>query len=922
VAELPTGTVTFLFTDLVGSSRLWEEHPDAMQDALARHDEILRYAVEARAGRVVKSTGDGAHGVFVRAEDGVNAAVVAQVALAAEPWGVTGPLRVRMGLHTGSAELREGDYYGPALNRAARLMAAAHGGQVVVSQATADLVRDTPLEPANFVDLGEHRLRDLGRAEHVFQLIHPELSSEFPVLRTLDSMPGNLPVQLTEFVGRDAELPAVSKLLADARVVTLIGPGGVGKTRLALQSAADSIGHFPAGAWFVDLAPVDEPNLVAATVAGALQVPEPRQGSIEDALLTALRHQRLLIVLDNCEHLVDAAATFVDLVVHECVELTVLATSREAFGLVGEDTFSVKPLAVPPVDELADVASLRANDAVRLFVERATSARHGFEFTAENASAVGEVCRRLDGIPLAIELAAARVQSMSPSDILDRLNERFRLLSHGRRSGMARHQTLRAAVDWSYDILEPAEQLVFERCSVFAGGFTLDAAEAVVAGEGVDSLDVIELVSSLVAKSMVVADDIDGRVRYRILETLRDYGANRLAERGETESVRHRHALHYLAVAERAGPGIVGPDADAPLEEIAREYDNLRAALVCSEDKADQDTLARLACALAEYWHQRGLWRDGLTWTQAARTVDGSSTETPTRASLDASAGVMATMLCQWDEALEWLHASIELTGAEGKPPIPVAPATLALEALERNRPTDAVGYSEQALAAARRRNDPFWESWTLTSLSIIRALTNDEAHTSFAGRALDLARTQRNGFLLMHALMAVGISSFRTDPDTAIAAFDEAIPISSKYGHSGLVNQAYLFRGLAHQRLGHMHLAAEDLGAAVREAHISGNVYYVAIVLTTTAGMLSRHDGHQTAAVEMLAVADRLRAEAGLVGAPNDLAAQRSISDRLQRAIGPESFERAWTGGRETSLDEMVVIARAELSQLATSQS
>jgi hypothetical protein len=282
----------------------------------------------------------------------------------------------------------------------------------------------------------------------------------------------------------------------------------------------------------------------------------------------------------------------------------------------------------------------------------------------------------------------------------------------------------------------------------------------------------------------------------------------------------------------------------------------------------------------------------------------------------------MATMLCQWDEALEWLHASLERTRADGKPPIPVALGTLALEALERSHPTDAVDYSERALAAARQRNDSFWESWALTDLSIMNALTNDEADTSLASRALDLARARRNGFLLMHALIAVGIANFRTEPDTAIAAFDQAIPRSFRYGQSGLTNQAYLFRGLAHLRLGHMHLAAEDLGAALREAHVSGNVYYVAIVLTTAAGMLSRHDSQLDAAVQMLAVADRLRAEAGLVGAPHDLEAQRSISDRLKRAIGPESFEHAWTTGRQTSLDEIIIHTQAELSQLAISHS
>jgi predicted ATPase/class 3 adenylate cyclase len=918
VAELPSGTVTFLFTDLEGSTRLWEEHPDAMRAALARHDELLTEAVEGAGGRVVKSTGDGAHGVFVRAEDAVNAAITAQMVLAREAWGVTGPLRVRMGLHTGSAELREGDYYGPALNRAARLMAAAHGGQVVVSQASADLVRDAPLDPVGFLDLGEHRLRDLGRPEHVFQLTHPELRSEFPPLRTLDSMPGNLPVQLTEFVGRNDELRAVSKLLEDARVVTLIGPGGVGKTRLALQATAEEIARFRDGAWFVDLAPVDDPGLVAATVASALLVPEPRQGTVEDALLVALRHQRLLVVLDNCEHLVDAAAGFVDLLVHACGELTVLATSREALGLVGEDTFSVKPLAIPPVDAFGDVASLGANDAVRLFVERAASARDSFQLTVENAPAVGELCRRLDGIPLAIELAAARVQSMNPSDIVDRLNERFRLLAHGRRSGLARHQTLRGAVDWSYELLEPGEQLVFERCSAFAGGFTLEAAEAVVVGEGVERLDVVDLVSSLVAKSMVVADDVAGPARYRTLEMLRDYGASRLAERGETQSVLRRHALYYLAVAERAGPRLLGADSDASLAEINGEYDNLRGALIWSEDNPDGDSLTRVAFALAPYWYQKGLWREGLTWLRAALATTTDETASTIKARLSAFAGFMATEMGQWDEAHEWLDASIELTRQADEPPIPLVPATLALEALEQNRRDDAVGEAEQALAAARQRNDPFWESFALASLSLMTSLTTDEADTSLADQAVEIARAQRNRFLIGHTLISAGVGRVRTEPGVAVAVLDEGIAITYEDTRWSQLNQAHLFRGLAHLRLGHTQQAVDDLSTALRVSYFGGNVYYVAIALTTTAGILSRQSSQQTAAVRMLAVADRLRDEAGLVGAPRDVSAQRSISERLTHAIGPERYDQAWAAGRQTSLDEIVAVAQAELEQLA----
>jgi len=915
---MPTGTVTFLFTDIEGSTRLWEEHPAAMRAALATHDGILRSAVEDHGGQVVKTTGDGVHAAFAVAEDAVSAAVAAQGRLEEAVWGATGPLAVRMGLHTGAAEFRDGDYYGPALNRAARLMAAAHGGQVIVSQATADLMRDTSTE-AGLLDLGEHRLRDLGRAEHVFQVTGSKVDRDFPPLRSLDAVPGNLPVQLTEFVGRDAELRAVRKLVEEARLVTLTGPGGVGKTRLALQVAAESIGSFRDGVWFVDLAPVDDPILVSATVMAALQIPEPRQGIVEDALLAALRRQQVLIVLDNCEHLVDAAASFVELVAHECADVAILATSREAFGLIGEDTFPLKPLAVPPADELDDLASLRGNDAVRLFVERAGSARHGFELSTENAAAVGELCRRLDGIPLAIELAAARVQTMSPADILDRLTERFRLLAHGRRSGLARHQTLRGAIDWSYELLTPAEQLMFDRCSVFSGGFVLDAAEAVVVGDGVDRLDVVDLVSSLVAKSMIVVEDAGGQARYRMLETLRDYAADRLAERGGTKVIRNAHTHHYLRLAEELGPRLAGPDPDPPREQVDAEYGNLRAALAWSEDVRDADTLTRLVQALQIYWHQRGLSREALGWVQSTRALNGEDAPLTLVAWLDAERGYLSAQLCRWDEAREWLHASLGLTRAAGEPPIVNVAGALSLEALETNRPDDAIAYARQALAAARERNEPYWEGFAAADLSVIVSLTQPDGEPALADQAIEIAQAHRNGYEIGHALIAVGIAWYRTEPEAAVAALDQAVQTSSRSLLPGTLLQAQFFRGLAHLRLRNTEQAAADLSAAIGQAHVIGNDYYVAMILTAAAGLLSRDETQQETAVRILAAADRLRDEAGLTGAPRDLAMQQRIADGLRETQGSRSFQRAWTVGRQARLEDVIGLTRSALDHIAT---
>ena len=404
---MPSGTVTFLFTDLEGSTRLWEEFPEAMRGALARHDELLRGAVEAQGGMPVKTTGDGLHAVFDRVDTAVAAAVLAQGRLGDEPWPETGPLRVRMAVHAGVAERRGGDYYGPALNRAARLMGVAHGGQVVCSQAAAELVVDAQPAGVELVDLGEHRLRDLARVERVFQIWAPGLQREFPPLESIDEYPGNLPFQLTSFVGRDEELAAVAKLLDGSRLVTLVGPGGVGKTRLAVQTAGEIVSRYRDGAWFIDLAPINDENLVPKTVAAGLGLAEPQQGTVTDGLIRWLADRDALLILDNCEHLMDATTELVQDLVSRCRATTILVTSREALGLPGERIYPVRPLPVPPAGS-DDVLAAEESPAARLFADRAAAGRHGFSLRADNARAIAELCRRLDGIPLALELAAAR----------------------------------------------------------------------------------------------------------------------------------------------------------------------------------------------------------------------------------------------------------------------------------------------------------------------------------------------------------------------------------------------------------------------------------------------------------------------------------------------------------------------------------
>ena len=533
MSELPRGTVTFLFTDLEVSTRLWDQEHDQMREALARHDVILRERVAAHDGQVVKGRGDGVHAVFETAHDAIAAAVDAQRVLVAESWPVSEPLRVRMGLHTGVADVRDGDYFGSDVNHAARLMDLAHGGQVVCSQATADLARDALADGVVLVDLGEHRLRDLSRPERVLQVNAPRLQHDFARLRSLERLPGNLPLQVSSFVGRELEVARAVEALGEARVVTLTGVGGVGKTRLALQVAEEVLPDFPDGVWLCELAAVRDPELVVDAVAAVFRVTEHPGLSLVESLVVYLRDQQLLLVLDNCEHVLRAAARLVAAIEAQCARVRVLATSREGLNIAGEQLLVVPSLELP---DDTGVATAEECEAVRLFVERARAVKADFAIDGGNRADVVAICTRLDGVALAIELAAARIPAMNAAELARRLDRRFRLLSGGARVAIERHQTLRATIDWSYDLLSESEQRLLSRLAVFTGGCTLEAAEVVCAGDPIDADDVFESLARLVAHHLVVADDMKEETRYRLLDTIRQYGEERLVELEETDS--------------------------------------------------------------------------------------------------------------------------------------------------------------------------------------------------------------------------------------------------------------------------------------------------------------------------------------------------------------------------------------------------
>lgn len=617
MSQRPTGTITFLFSDIEGSSRKWEQQPEAMRVALATHDRLLREAFETQGGYVFKTVGDAFCVAFDTAQDAFTGALEAQRALHTRDWSGIGELRVRMALHTGAAEHRDGDYFGPSLNRVSRILSSAHGGQVLLSLPTEELVRDLLPTGVQLRHLGEHRLRDLARAEHLFQVVAPDIPSQFPALRSLESVPNNLPVQITSFVGREREMLEVKRLLGSTRLLTLTGMGGTGKTRLSLQVAADLFEQFPDGVWFVEFATLEDSALVVETVAGALDLRQEPGRPLASTLTSFLRSRRLLLILDNCEHVVVECARLAETLLRACPQVCILASSREPLGIAGETAWPLPPLSLP--DHWRELTAgpdaierLSQFEAVRLFVDRATMARPAFELTNDNVHTVAQICWRLDGIPLAIELAAARVRVLTVRQIVERVDDRFHLLTTGSRTAVPRQQTLRALIDWSYDLLSEPERQLLRRLSVFARGRTLEAIEAVCAGDGLEACDIIDLLSQLVDKSLVnVERTSEFGARYFMLESIWDYSEEKLVEAGEERTYRERHLDYFLHFAEEIAPKIRGAAQLEWLARIEQDDTNLRVAVETSEELAGQIPKGlRLLTAVQRFVEVRGLFKE------------------------------------------------------------------------------------------------------------------------------------------------------------------------------------------------------------------------------------------------------------------------------------------------------------------------
>jgi predicted ATPase/class 3 adenylate cyclase len=706
MAVLPTGTVTLLFTDMEGSTRLLERLGDRYVEVLAEHRRLLRAAFARFDGHEVGTEGDAFFVAFAKASQAVAAAVVGQQALAAHRWPDGMAVRVRMGIHTGEPLLVGQGYAGLDVHRAARICSAAHGGQVLLSGPTRELVGADLPSGVGLRNLGEHLLKDLVDPQRLFQLVIPGLPADFPVLRTVGPGVVNLPAQLTRFVGRQRELAEVRELLQrpPTRLLTLTGPGGTGKTRLAVHVAAQAQALFPDGVAFVPLAPVNEPGLVVPTIAQSLGVREAAGQSVLERMIEHLGDRRLLLVLDNFEQVLAAAPVVVESVA-ACPQLKVLVTSRARLHVSGEQVYPVLPLSLPDQDHrgLGDIGS---SEAVALFTERARASNPRFGLTDTNAPVVAEICRRLDGLPLAIELAAARSGMLPPRALLGRLERRLQLLRGGARDLPGRQQTLRATIDWSYDLLEADEQLLFARLAVFAGGCTLGAAEVVCNLEG--NLDVVTGLEGLVDKSLLQPrEGPDGDPRVGLLETVREYALERLAAWGEVDEAAGRHADYYLGLAERAEPELFGSQQGAWLERLEVDLDNVRAALTWSLTHHDLERAGRMAGALMAFWDSRGRRSEGLQWLDAA-LVHRDSLSQPTLAkALFAKASLLLEIGVDHRQAETLLTESRSLFQALGDTTWTVRTISmLGWAALRAGDVDRSVELREQALALARDEGD------------------------------------------------------------------------------------------------------------------------------------------------------------------------------------------------------------------------
>jgi predicted ATPase/class 3 adenylate cyclase len=873
MGELPTGTVTFLFTDIEGSTRLLQTLGEEWLAVLEDHHRLLRGAIREAAGIDLRTEGDSFFAVFGSAPSAITAAASAQRALAAEAWPSAVTIRVRMGIHTGEGTVGGDDYVGLDVHRAARIAAAGHGGQVLLSSATAELVRSGLPDGLGLLDLGQHRLKDLARPERILQLTIDGLPAEFPPIRSLET-PTNLPTQRTSFVGREREVAGVKELLRGPGLLTLTGPGGSGKTRLALQAARELLDDYPDGVFFVELAPITDPRLVPSTIADSVGARAEGARPVLDTLRDHVRDRELLLVVDNFEQVLEGASVVADLL-GASPHMRILVTSREPLHLIGEQELPVPPLDLPDSGQAAAPERLMEYEATALFVQRALAVDPGFNLTESNAQAVAEICLRLDGLPLAIELAASRVKLLSPEGILLRLERRLDLLTGGPIDLPSRQRTLREAIRWSHDLLDQGERALFRRLSVFAGGWTVEAAEAVGNQEAELGDDVFEVLGSLVDKSLITrTSTASGDVRFGMLETIREFGVEALEDSGEAEATRDLHASFFLSLAETAESHLRALQQKHWLDQLELDHDNLRAVLRRSIGAGDAETGLRVVAAVWRFWHIHGHLDEGRRWAEEVLALPASSGRTAERARGLTGLGGLA----YWQEDVpatrrayeEALAIALEIgdraAEAEGTYNLGYVPA------YEGDAAAAVVMFEEsramfEELGIHRGVADAQWVLGTMARLEGDLPRSRELAEES-----LRLHRQEGDRFGATDALRSLGRTALaQGDLTTAAARFLEAMDNDEDVGH----------------RTG------------------------MAIVLDNLAAIASA-EGRHLRALRLAGASEAIKEAAG-GHAPPPLMNLADPREAAGEALGHAAVKAAWGEGRAMTLDQALAYAREE---------
>lgn len=944
--DLPSGTVTFLFTDIEGSTQRWEHYPRFMKSAVERHDAIMREAIEANEGSVFRTEGDAFRAAFGTVLPALNAALQAQRALETEPWAPEiAPIRVRMALHVGAVEVRDGDYVGPSLNRIARLIATAYGGQTLLTMATEQLVRDDLPPGVSLRDMGEHRLKDLIRPEHIFQLVIPDLPAEFPPLKTLNNRLNNLPRQATAFIGREKEVEEVCALFRrpDVALLTLTGPGGTGKTRLGLQAAAELIDDFPDGVWFVDLAPLTDADLVIPAITGVLGIKESASSSLVDTLSDYLRDKRMLLVLDNFEHVI-AASPQVSQLLAICPYLKVLVTSRLPLRVSGEHEYPVLPLTLPDPRHLPSLKQMTQYEAVRLFIERAVAIRPDFQVTNENAPAIAEICARLDGLPLAIELAAARIRLFPPQALLNRLSSRLALLTGGGKDLPARQQTLRGTIEWSYDLLEEGEKQLFHRMSVFQGGRTFEDLEAVCNFDGKLSVDLLEGIEGLVSKSLVQQREDDrGEALFGMLETIQEYAREKLAESGEDEELRRQHLVYYVKVAEEIGPRLMGEWQRQCLQRLDEEYANIRAAMQWArragaregernDERDDAEQGLRLAAAIGRFWLALGKYHEGREELEgalssvpgpdnidevakeasAARTQDKELAQSKGRAFyavawITHNQGDLAAAQVNFENALQMARYSGDrMLIAECLSDLAMLASMAGDYATERS-------LQEQSLAVLREIGDKAAVAASLRNLGHTAELhENFTSASSLYEQSLEAAREVGNLSMVAAALGDLGSIAYEQGDYASARSFqDQSLAILRETGNTTEIAYRLYYLGLATDAQGDQDLAIslyKESLAMHREADDRLGICMCLAGLSDWAGMREGLSNEQRErAVGLLGAATVQYEAIGYVLRPSQRVRYVQGLSSAKAQLGDTAFEKAWRKGQSMSMEQAI---------------